>query len=141
MQPAAIMNNQLFRVQINKYKLRMFIDKADWLGQYFQSQDIDLRANTIINVTIKVGSVWSCNCIMFEKAFYAVVDRLGLVSYHLVFFYSCILKEFKRNLLSFLIGQVLHGSIFLLVQLCNTFLFLYLHCLLTDHYIFSESNA
>ena len=43
--------------------------------------------------------------VIFNKTFYAIVDRLGLVSYHLVF-YSHVLMEFKfkRDLSAFLIG-------------------------------------
>ena len=43
---------------------------------------------------------------MFKNTFYAIVDRLGLVSYHLVFYYYGVLKEFtfKRDLPAFLIG-------------------------------------
>ena len=65
-------------------------------------------------------SVWSCDCILLKKTFYVSVDRLGQVSYHFVFHHSGVLKEFKfkRDFPAFLIGQVLHGSVLLNVQLC-----------------------
>ena len=65
---------------------------------------MNLRANVIIHVTTRMETVWSCDCIMFKKTFYAVVDRLQLVSYHLVFYYTSVLKEFKSDLPDFLIG-------------------------------------
>ena len=58
------------------------------------------------------------------KTFYLIVGRLELVSYHLVFFYSHILKEFNRDLPAFLIGQVSHGCVFLHVQLFKMLHFL-----------------
>ena len=70
------------------------VQTADWLGQYFQSQDINFRASTIVNVTIRMESVWSCDWMMFKKTFYAI-DRLGPMSYHIVFYYSRVLNEFK----------------------------------------------
>ena len=62
MQPAAIINNQLFKPIKGSLKCT---DKADWLGWCFGSQDINLRANAIINVTMRVERAY--DCIMFKK--------------------------------------------------------------------------
>ena len=56
MQLAAIINKQLFRPINGGLECA---DKADWLGLYFQSQNINLKANSIINITMRMESVAS----------------------------------------------------------------------------------